>query len=67
MARELAQAGGRRVTLKDVSILAWTRESEVTLVTYAELRQGDTRGPVKRQYWSREGSAWKIFFEGAIG
>lgn len=67
LARELIQAGGRRVLLKDVSILTWKRESEITLVTYAELRQGDRHGPVKRQYWGREGSAWKIFFEGVIG
>ena len=24
-------------------------------------------GPVKRQYWMRQGAVWKIFFEGVIG
>ena len=67
MAREQARAGGRPVSLKDLSILAWNRESEITLVTFAELRQGDISGPVKRQYWGRERGGWKIFFEGVIG
>ncbi|PKO63123.1 MAG: hypothetical protein CVU24_00560 [Betaproteobacteria bacterium HGW-Betaproteobacteria-18] len=66
-ARELATAGRRFLILKDLSILAWKRESEVTLMTFAELRQGDIRGPVKRQYWARERGEWKIFFEGVIG
>lgn len=66
-AKELAQSGGRPLTLKDLSILTWKRESEITLVTFAELRQGDISGPVKRQYWGRERGEWKIFFEGVIG
>ena len=37
------------------------------VVTFAELNRGSAVGVVKRQYWTRQGSQWKIFFEGVIG
>ena len=38
------------------------------VVTFGEVAEGARTGPVKRQYWLRQGGgAWKIFFEGVIG
>jgi hypothetical protein len=36
------------------------------IVTFGEVPNGSRTGPVKRQYWARQGSQWKIFFEGTI-
>ena len=37
------------------------------VVTFGEVAEGAQLGPVKRQYWVRQGDRWKIFFEGVIG
>ena len=37
------------------------------VVTFGEVAQGTRSGPIKRQYWLRQGGQWKIFFEGVIG
>jgi hypothetical protein len=37
------------------------------VVTFGEVPTGARTGPVKRQYWVRQGLQWKIFFEGVIG
>jgi hypothetical protein len=36
------------------------------VVTFGELVKGAKTGRTKRQYWVRQGSQWKIFFEGTI-
>ena len=63
---ELKQLGGRGVQLKDVSYLRWTDSNDTMVVTFGELVQGAKTGRTKRQYWTRQGSQWKIFFEGTI-
>ncbi|WP_309679996.1 L,D-transpeptidase family protein [Polaromonas sp.] len=63
---ELKQLGGRGIELKDVSYLRWTDSNDTMVVTFAELVKGAKTGRVKRQYWSRHGSQWKIFFEGTV-
>ncbi len=30
-------------------------------------REGARTGPIRRQYWTRRGQQWQIFFEGVIG
>jgi hypothetical protein len=35
-------------------------------VTFTEIPAGETSGNVVRQYWSREGGTWKIFYEGFL-
>lgn len=57
----------RRIDLKDVSIFRWTRGIEVTVVNFAEVVAGETRGLVKRQYWRKEQGHWKLFYEGVTG
>lgn len=61
-ARTASVAGG--VELKDVSLLRWRDQEDTMVVTFGEVAQGQTRGAIKRQYWSRENEQWKIFFEG---
>ena len=64
---EVKKSAGRGVQLKDVSYLRWKDASDTMVVTFAELNRGSAVGVVKRQYWTRQGSQWKIFFEGVIG
>lgn len=63
---ELKRLGGRGIQIKDVSYLRWTDSADTMVVTFGELVQGAKTGRTKRQYWSRQGSQWKIFFEGVI-
>lgn len=67
LSRELNAAGGRESELKELSILSWRDTSEVLVVTFGEVLKGQRSGPMKRQYWGKEGGQWKIFFEGVIG
>ena len=66
MQAELKQLGGRDIQIKDVSYLRWTDSADTMGVTFGELVKGSNTGRTKRQYWTRQGSQWKIFFEGAI-
>lgn len=63
---ELKQLGGRGIEIKDVSYLRWTDSHDTMVVTFAELVKGTKTGRTKRQYWSRQGSQWTIFFEGVV-
>lgn len=65
--KDLATQRGRQPELKDVSILSWQDKAEILVVTFGEVPRGSFSGPVKRQYWGKEGGQWKIFFEGVIG
>jgi len=64
---ELDRARGREIELKDLSYLRWTDSADTMVVTFGEVVAGARTGPVKRQYWMRQGQQWKIFFEGVIG
>ena len=64
---ELDRARGKDIVLKDVSYLRWTDGADTMVVTFGEVNEGARTGPVKRQYWVRQGEQWKIFFEGVIG
>lgn len=58
---------GRELQLKDKSYLRWTDTADTMVVTFGEVAAGARTGPVKRQYWMRQGNQWQIFFEGVIG
>jgi L,D-transpeptidase YnhG len=64
---ELSRARGKDIELKDLSFLRWTDSADTMVVTFGEVPTGARTGPVKRQYWVRQGPHWKIFFEGVIG
>ena len=63
---EVAKAQGRNIQLKDVSYLRWTDSADTMVVTFGEVTDGTKTGVTKRQYWTRSGNQWKIFFEGTI-
>lgn len=63
---EISATKGRTIQLKDVSYLHWIDTSDTMVVTFGEVADGTRTGWTKRQYWSREGNQWKIFFEGLI-
>lgn len=65
--RDIQQVRGRELQLKDVSILGWRDQSDVLVITFGEVAEGQRTGAVKRQYWGKEGGLWKIFYEGVIG
>jgi murein L,D-transpeptidase YafK len=65
--KERQAARGREAELKDLSILSWRDQSELLIVTFGEVLQGQRTGNVRRQYWGKEGGQWKIFYEGVIG
>lgn len=58
---------GRTVHLKDKAYLRWTDSADTMVVTFGEVAEGARTGPIKRQYWTRRGQQWQIFFEGVIG
>jgi murein L,D-transpeptidase YafK len=64
---ETGRASGREIQIKDLSLLHWTDTMETMVVTFGEVIAGQRSGPVRRQYWSRQGPHWKIFYEGIIG
>jgi murein L,D-transpeptidase YafK len=64
---EMERVRGRAIQLKDLSFLRWTDAADTMVVTFGEVANGTRTGPTKRQYWIRQGSQWKIFFEGVIG
>jgi murein L,D-transpeptidase YafK len=64
---EQAHIKGRSIELKDLSMLRWIDATDTMIVTFGEVPSGSRTGPTKRQYWARQGSQWKIFFEGNIG
>lgn len=65
--QEINQAAGRPISLKNLSLLRWQDEAETMVVTFDEVQGNRRAGPVKRQYWMRQGNGWKIFYEGIIG
>lgn len=65
--RESSNVHNRSFQVKDLAILAWHDRSDLMVVTFGELPEGDRTGVIKRQYWTKENGLWKIFFEGVIG
>lgn len=63
---EISRLQGRTLLLKDVSYLRWTDSADTMVVTFGEVAEGTRTGWTKRQYWMRQGSQWKIFFEGTM-
>ena len=66
LSAEVRRQAGRGIELKEVSYLRWTDHSDTMVVTFSELIKGTQIGRTKRQYWSRQGTRWTIFFEGNV-
>ena len=63
---EMVKIKGRTIQLKDVSYLHWKDSNDTMVVTFGEVAEGIRTGWTKRQYWIKQGSQWKIFFEGVL-
>ena len=61
---EIDKLHGRKLQLKNVSILRWTDTTDTMIVTFDQTANDVSFGPTTRQYWSRQNGQWKIFFEG---
>ena len=66
MRTEQGRVKGHTIELKDLSVLRWTDAADTMVVTFGEVAGGQRTGPIKRQYWVRQGNLWKIFFESNI-
>ncbi len=64
--REVAATQGLTLEIKDLSLLHWTDANETMVVTFGEVATGRRSGLTRRQYWSRQGQQWKIFYEGVV-
>ena len=63
---EVAATQGRVLEIKDLSLLHWVDANETMVVTFGEVATGLRTGLTKRQYWSRQGKQWRIFYEGVV-
>lgn len=64
--KDMSNQASKRLAYDNVSLLRWADHEEVMMVTFDESpHQGAT--VTKRQYWIRQASHWKIFFEGIVG
>ena len=53
--------------IKDKSYLRWTDSQDTMVVTFGEVPEGARTGTTRRQYWTRKGTQWQIFYEGVTG
>ncbi|MDP2678024.1 MAG: L,D-transpeptidase family protein [Rhodoferax sp.] len=67
LTREVSSARGRSLNIKDLSLLHWVDSGETMVVTFGEVIEGKRTGNSRRQYWSRQGQRWQIFYEGVNG
>lgn len=65
--RPPASPHGKRIVLGDLSFLEWPEQPGAMVVTFSETVEGAASTRIKRQYWQREGSQWKLFFDALIG
>ena len=63
---ELNKLKGQDIALSNINMMHWSDQNETMIVTFDEVVIGKRTGVTKRQYWTREGKTWKIFFEGII-
>ena len=66
LGEEVAKNKGSSVSLSELSMIRWVDKADTMVVTFDELANNAKSGKTKRQYWTREGKTWKIFFEGVI-
>lgn len=64
--REMQATGGRDRQLADLSLFAWQDQEGALLISFREVLRGNADGPLRRQYWAREGGQWRIFSEGVL-
>nr|WP_229722598.1 L,D-transpeptidase family protein [Xylophilus rhododendri] len=66
--QDMTRNARRPLQSKELSILHWQSGTVNSMVvTFGEVAEGATTGPVRRQYWLQLQGLWKIIFEGTIG
>lgn len=61
--QEITQVAGRNLRLSDVSVLGWSDDALVRVVTFAEAVAGVRGHRIIRQYWEQRGKSWQIVYE----
>jgi hypothetical protein len=64
---ELTRLGNQTVQLSDISLIRWTDEADLMVVTFGEVVTGQRSGRTIRQYWQQRANTWKIIYEGVLG
>lgn len=67
LAPDLSRINGRRIEVKDLSLISWSDADETMVTTFGEVVVGERRGRTVRQYWQKRAGTWKIVYEGANG
>jgi hypothetical protein len=66
LSNELSKLKGSDIALTNINMMHWSDQNETMVVTFDEVIVGKRTGVTRRQYWTRDGKTWKIFFEGVI-
>ena len=66
LSSELNKLKGSDIALTNINLMHWSDQNETMVVTFDEVVVGKRTGVTRRQYWTRDGKTWKIFFEGVI-
>ena len=66
LSSELNKLKGSDIALTNINLMHWADQNETMVVTFDEVIVGKRTGVTRRQYWTRDGKTWKIFFEGVI-
>jgi len=64
--QEVARLAGRTLRLAEISVLGWSDDAQVRVVTFAQTATGVRGHRVMRQYWERRGQSWQIVYETAL-
>ncbi|MDO9089239.1 MAG: L,D-transpeptidase family protein [Burkholderiaceae bacterium] len=64
--QEVARLAGRALRLAEVSVLGWSDDAQVRVVTFAQTVTGVRGHRIMRQYWERRGQSWQIVYETAL-
>ena len=64
--QEVARLAGRALRLAEVSVLGWSDDAQVRVVTFAQTVTGVRGHRIMRQYWEQRGKSWQIVYETAL-
>lgn len=64
--QEVVRLAGRALRLAEVSVLGWSDDAQVRVVTFAQTVTGVRGHRVMRQYWERRSQSWQIVYETAL-
>lgn len=61
--QQVGRQAGRAVRLTNLSVLGWSDDAPVRVVTFFESVAGTRGYRSVRQYWERRGNSWRIVYE----